>query len=88
VVTNEATAARERDKEMTHLTTLDELRRHISVLASVEETGAPFVSAYFDLEDGPSDGQLRRPIANCLTRVSCYVAFAGVAAASQAGIGP
>jgi hypothetical protein len=37
---------------MTHLTTLDELKGHISLLASVEETGAPFVSAYFNLEGG------------------------------------
>lgn len=37
---------------MTHLTTLDELKQHITLLASVEETDAPFVSAYFNLEDG------------------------------------
>ena len=36
---------------MTHLTNLDELKRHISVLASVEATDAPFVSAYFNLEE-------------------------------------
>jgi hypothetical protein len=37
---------------MTHLTTLDELKGHITLLASLEETGAPVVSAYFNLEDG------------------------------------
>ncbi len=37
---------------MTHLTTLDELKQHISLLASVEESDAPFISACFDLEDG------------------------------------
>ena len=39
-------------KDMTHLTTLDELKGHNGLLASVEETGAPVVSAYFDLEGG------------------------------------
>jgi hypothetical protein len=38
---------------MTHLTTLDGLKRHITLLASVEETDASFVSAYFNLENGP-----------------------------------
>lgn len=42
---------------MAHLATLDELRRHISVLASVEESEAPFVSAYFNLEDGQAGWQ-------------------------------
>ena len=37
---------------MEPLTTLDELRRHISVLACVEETEAPFVSCYLNLEQG------------------------------------
>ena len=37
---------------MTHLTTLDELKRHVTLLASVEESGAPFISAYLNLEDG------------------------------------
>lgn len=37
---------------MKHLTTLDELKQHIALLASVEETGAPFISAYLDLENG------------------------------------
>ena len=37
---------------MTHLTTLDGLKRHIALLASVEETDASFVSAYFNLEHG------------------------------------
>ncbi len=37
---------------MEPLTTLDELRRHIAVLASVEETEAPFVSCYLNLEQG------------------------------------
>jgi hypothetical protein len=31
---------------MTHLTTLDELKEHNNLLASVEETEAPVVSAY------------------------------------------
>lgn len=34
------------------LTTLDELRRHVSVLACVDETEAPFVSCYLNLEQG------------------------------------
>jgi protein required for attachment to host cells len=34
------------------LTTLDELRRHIAVLACVDETEAPFVSCYLNLEQG------------------------------------
>ena len=38
---------------MTHLTTLDELQQHITVLASVDETDAPFISCYLNLEDGP-----------------------------------
>ena len=37
---------------MTHLTTLDELKQHITLLASVEETDAPFISCYLDLENG------------------------------------
>ena len=37
---------------MEALTTLDELRRHISVLACVEETEVPFVSCYLNLEQG------------------------------------
>lgn len=39
---------------MTHLTTLDELKKHITLLASVEESGAPFISAYLNLEDEQS----------------------------------
>ena len=30
---------------MTHMTTLDELKQHITLLACVEETDAPFISA-------------------------------------------
>ncbi len=37
---------------MEPLTTLDELRRHIAVLACVEETEALFVSCYINLEQG------------------------------------
>ena len=37
---------------MEPLTTLDELRRHIAVLACVEETEAPFVNCYLNLEQG------------------------------------
>ena len=40
------------DTDMTHLTTLDELEQHIALLASVEESGAPFISAYVNLESG------------------------------------
>ena len=40
---------------MTHLTTLDELKQHITLLASVEETDAPFISCYVNLEDGATD---------------------------------
>jgi len=38
---------------MTHLTTLDELKQHITLLASVDESDAPFISCYLNLEDGP-----------------------------------
>jgi len=38
---------------MTYLTTLDVLTRHITVLASIEESEAPFISCYLNLEDGP-----------------------------------
>lgn len=37
---------------MERLTTLDELRRHIAVLACVDETAAPFVSCYLNLDQG------------------------------------
>lgn len=39
---------------MTHMTTLEELNQHIALLASVEETRAPFISCYLDLENGQS----------------------------------
>jgi hypothetical protein len=38
---------------MTHLTTLDELKQHITLLVSVDESDAPFLSCYLNLEDGP-----------------------------------
>lgn len=38
---------------MTHLTTLDELKQHITLLASVDESDSPFISCYLNLEDGP-----------------------------------
>jgi len=31
---------------MPHLTTLDELKQHVTLLASVEESDAPFISCY------------------------------------------
>jgi protein required for attachment to host cells len=37
---------------MEQLTTLDELRGHIAVLACIDETEAPFVSCYLNLEQG------------------------------------
>ena len=37
---------------MTHLTTLDKLEQHITLLARVEETDAPFISCYLNLENG------------------------------------
>lgn len=37
---------------MTHMTTLDELKRQITVLASVEESDAPFISCYLNFENG------------------------------------
>lgn len=40
---------------MTHLTSLDELSHHITTLACVEETDAPFLSCYFNLEDGQNE---------------------------------
>ena len=39
--------------DMTHLTTLDELKQSITLLASVEESQVPFISCYLNLEDGP-----------------------------------
>jgi len=38
---------------MAHQTTLDELKHHITLLASVEESDSPFISCYLNLEDGP-----------------------------------
>jgi hypothetical protein len=37
---------------MTHMTTLDELKQHITVLASVKASDAPFISCYLNLENG------------------------------------
>lgn len=37
---------------MTHMMTLDELKQHITVLASVEASDAPFISCYLNLENG------------------------------------
>jgi len=37
---------------MAHLTTLSELKQHITLLAHVEETDAPFISCYLNLENG------------------------------------
>ena len=37
---------------MTRMTTLDKLGQHITLLASVEETDAPFISCYLNLENG------------------------------------
>ena len=37
---------------MTGLTTLDQLEQHVTLLACVEESDAPFISAYLDLENG------------------------------------
>ena len=64
---------------MTHMTRLDELKRHITLLASVEETDAPFVSAYLNLENGPGGWHrtlderacvLRRVLKNCAVTTS------------------
>lgn len=41
-----------KDTSLTHLSTLDELKQHITLLASVEETDAFFVSCYVNLESG------------------------------------
>lgn len=45
---------------MAHITTLEELHQHISVLANVDETTAPFFSIY--LNTGFGDGQWREMI--------------------------
>ena len=37
---------------MRHLTNLDELKQHVTLLANVEESEASFISAYLNLEDG------------------------------------
>lgn len=42
---------------MTHLATLDELKQHITLLVSVEESDALFVSFYLNLEDGGASGR-------------------------------
>ncbi len=42
----------QKDADMQHLTTLDELKQHITLLAGVEESGAPFISCYLNLGDG------------------------------------
>jgi hypothetical protein len=34
------------------MTTLDELKQQITVLASVEQSAAPFISCYLNLENG------------------------------------
>jgi len=39
---------------MTHMTTLEELQQQITVLASVEESDAPFISCYLNLDNGPT----------------------------------
>ena len=46
------TRATPENTEMTHLTSLAELKRHITLLTSVEETGASVISAYLNLENG------------------------------------
>ena len=38
--------------DMAALTTLDELEQHITLLVSVDESDAPFLSCYLNLEDG------------------------------------
>ena len=43
--------------DMAHMTTLDELKQHITLLACVEETDAPFISAYLNLEGGQASGR-------------------------------
>ena len=35
---------------MAHLTTLDEIHQHITLLACLDEFEAPFISAYLNLE--------------------------------------
>ena len=42
------------DTGMTHMTTLDELNQYITLLADAEETDAPFISCYLNLENGPA----------------------------------
>ena len=37
---------------MKYLTNFDKLKRHITLLASVEEKDAPFISCYLNLENG------------------------------------
>ena len=39
------------------MTTLDELKQNITLLASVEESDAPFISCYLNIEDGPTSWQ-------------------------------
>ncbi len=41
---------------MAQMTTLEELGQHITLLASVEESHAPFISAYLNLENGSASG--------------------------------
>ena len=39
------------------MTTLDELKHNITILASVEESGVPFISCYLNLEEGITSWQ-------------------------------
>ena len=43
------------DIGMTHLTTLGELKQHITLLANIEETDTPFISCYLNLENGQTN---------------------------------
>lgn len=62
---------------MTQLTTLDELKHNIGVLAAVEETGSPFVSCYLNIENGESDWRdLFDKRVNILRRAHKHVALA------------
>ena len=47
-----STSKRDADPSIESLTTMETLRSHIATLACVEETSAPFVSCYINLEQG------------------------------------
>lgn len=53
---------------MAHLTTLDKLKEHITLLTSMEESEAPFISCYLNLEDGETSWRKALDERACILR--------------------